>query len=175
MSAILKVRTSDGIIPIPAIKGEKGDPGETTPEYIQMYNEVVQALSDILAMMGTDIATLTDGKITPSQIPALSINDVFSVADIDAMISLTAQRGDVALIVPVDVVTESYILSADDATVLSNWKKLGVSYVANAGHATTADNATDSTMINGHRLVYMSQSQYDAAVKDAETVYMVGD
>jgi len=29
-------------------------------------------------------------------------------------------------------------------------------------------------MINGHRVVYMTQAQYDVAVKDAETVYMVG-
>ena len=133
-----------------------------------------QAMADLLAMLGSDIATLTNGKLTPSQIPALSINDVFSVIDIDAMVLLTAQRGDVALIIPDDVVTDSYMLSADDPAVLANWKKLGVSYVANAGHAQTADTATDSTMINGHRVVYMTQAQYDVAVKDPDTVYMVG-
>lgn len=132
-----------------------------------------QAMSDLLAMMGSDIATLTGGKLTPSQIPALSINDTFTVANTTEMLALTAQRGDVALIIPDDIVTDSYILADDDATILTNWKKLGVSYVANAGHAVTADTATDSTMINGHRLVTMTQAQFDVAVKETETLYLV--
>ena len=151
----------------------KGDPGEASPDFIAKYNEAMQAMVDLLAMMGSDIATLTDGKLTPSQIPALSINDVFEAVDTDAMLLLTAQRGDVALIIPVDVVTDSYILADDDATVLANWKKLGVSYVANAGHATTADSATDSTKINGHRLVTMTESQYAVAVLEDNTLYAV--
>lgn len=131
------------------------------------------ALSDLLAMLGTSVATLTGGKLTPSQIPDLSINDVFPVADTDEMLELTAQRGDVAIIVVENVVTDTYMLSADDPTVLSNWKKLGVSYVANAGHATTADNATDSEKINGKRIVGMTESQYASAVLDENTYYMV--
>lgn len=131
------------------------------------------ALSDLLAMLGTSVATLTGGKLTPSQIPDLSINDVFTVTDTDEMLLLTAERGDVAIIVPEDVVTDSYILSADDPTILSNWKKLGVSYVANAGHATTADNATDSEKINGKRIVGMTETQYASAVLDENTYYLV--
>lgn len=56
-----------------------------------------QALSDLLSMINTDIATLTDGKLTPSQIPSLSINDVFTVSSAEEMTSLDAQRGDVAV------------------------------------------------------------------------------
>ncbi|OQB14339.1 MAG: hypothetical protein BWY15_01196 [Firmicutes bacterium ADurb.Bin193] len=147
---------------------------QNTISALESANTASSSLSDLLNMLGTDVATLTGGKLTPSQIPALSINDVFEVGDTDEMLTLTAQRGDVALIIPDDTVTDSYILAADDACVLANWKKLGVSYVANAGHAVTADNATDSTMINGHRVVYMTQEQYDIAVKDPDTVYMVG-
>jgi hypothetical protein len=132
-----------------------------------------QALSDLLAMMGTDIATLTNGKLTPSQIPPLSINDVFEVPDTDAMLALEAQRGDCALIVPDDVVTDSYILAADDPTDIDNWKKLGVSYVANAGHANTADEAVNADKINNKRMVAMTQSQYDTAVIDPDTIYIV--
>ena len=90
------------------------------------------------------------------------------------MLLLTAQKGDVAIIVADDVVTDSYILAADDATVLTNWKKLGVSYVAEAGHAATATNAENADKINNHRVVTMTQAQFDAATKDADTVYLVG-
>lgn len=133
-----------------------------------------QAMADFLALIGKDIATLTNGKLTPSQIPALSINDVFPVTTTGEMQTLTAQRGDVALIVNNDVVTDSYILSTDDSSVLANWKKLGVSYVAEAGHSVSSTTAENSNQINGHRLVTMTQAQYDVAVKEPETIYLVG-
>lgn len=133
-----------------------------------------QAMTDLLAMLGSDIATLTDGKLTPSQIPPLSINDVFEVDSIAEMLTLVAQRGDVALVMLDDNIHDSYMLAVDDPTQLENWKKLGVSYVANAGHAITADNAENANMINNHRVVVMTQAQYDVAVKDPDTVYLVG-
>jgi hypothetical protein len=167
---ILRIKDGQGNwVSVPAIKGE---PGEASPDFIAKYTEAMQAMTDLLAMMGEDIATLTDGKLTPSQIPDLSINDVFEVADTDEMLTLTAQRGDCALIIPDDVVTDSYILAADDPTVLANWKKLGVSYVANAGHALTADNATNATKINGHGLVrFDTLAELEAAVKIEGTLY----
>jgi|GEM_PF-3277952 len=132
-----------------------------------------QVLADLLAMIGSDIATLTGGKLTPSQIPALSINDTFPVGNEAELLTLDAQRGDAAIIVVDDVVTDSYLLAADDPTVLANWKKLGVSYVAEAGHAVAADEAINAGMINNHRIVAMTQSQYDAAVLDPDTIYIV--
>ena len=136
-------------------------------------NTASQALSDLLAMLGTDIATLTGGKLTPSQIPPLSINDVFEVSDASEITSLDAQRGDTAVVVTDDVVSDCYMLSADDASVMDNWVKLGVSYVANAGHAETAGTAENATMINSHRVVEMSEEQYASAVKDPDTYYLV--
>ena len=133
-----------------------------------------QALSDLIAMLGSQVATLdANGHLTAAQIPPVSINDTFPVANTAEMLLLTAQRGDVAIIVANDVVTDSYILAADDATVLSNWKKLGVSYVSEAGHAMSADAATDASMINGHRLITMTASQYAVAVIDPDTYYIV--
>lgn len=135
-----------------------------------------QALSDLLAALGVRIATLgEDGKLTPSQIPALSINDVFEVPTADAMLALSAERGDVALIIVDDVVSDSYILAADDPTQAGNWKKLGVSYVANSGHAATSDTATDASQINGKRIVGMTSEDYGMAVKDPETLYLVAE
>jgi hypothetical protein len=132
-----------------------------------------QVLADLLAMIGSDIATLTGGKLTPSQIPDLSINEVLTILDESELVTLNAQRGDCAIVVPDDVVTESFILAADDPTVLANWKKLGVSYVAESGHSVNADEAVNATKINNKRLVAMTQSQYDAAVLDPDTIYVV--
>lgn len=140
---------------------------------LQAMLQATQALSDLLAMLGTDIATLTNGKLTPSQIPSLSINDVFEVYSIADMLTLNAQRGDVALVLVDDNIHDSYMLAVDDPTVELNWKKLGISYVANAGHALTADNATNSDKINNKRIVGMTQSQYDNAVTDEDTYYIV--
>jgi hypothetical protein len=139
----------------------------------------VQALTDLLAMLGTDIATLTDGKLTPSQIPAISINDINEVYSVAELLDLTAERGDVGLIMQYDEETEtetvidSYMLAADDPTVMGNWKKLGVSYVANAGHAVMADNAVNADKINNKRIIGMMQEQYDNAALDDNTYYFV--
>lgn len=132
-----------------------------------------QALSDLLAMLGADVATLTDGKLTPSQIPPLSINDVFEVDSVEEMLQLTAERGDVALVLLDDNIHDSYMLSTDDPTLQDNWKKLGVSYVANSGHALTADNAVNADKINNKRIVGMTQSQYDSAVLNDDTYYFI--
>lgn len=136
--------------------------------------QAAQALADLLRMLGTDIATLgADGKLTPSQIPPISINDVFPVSNTAEMLALTAERGDTAVIMAGGVVTDCYILMTDDPTTLTNWAKLGISYVANAGHAVTADSATDAERINGKRIISMTQEQFDNAVTDPDTLYVV--
>jgi hypothetical protein len=159
-------------------EAEADDAEESKTDAERAKAAAQQALSDLLHMLGTDIATLTDGKLTPSQIPALSINDVFPVASEVELLTLTAERGDTALVMGTDgddnsIVTDSYILAADDPTLQDNWKKLGISYVANAGHASTADNAVNADKINNKRMVAMTQSQYDTAVLDDNTFYIV--
>lgn len=156
-----------------AVGGTGSREGENEDNSKHYSGISLQAMTDFLAMLGKDIATLTDGKLTPSQIPALSINDVFDVASEVELLTLTAERGDCALVVADDVVTDSYILAADDPTEMSNWKKLGISYVANAGHAVTADNATNADKINNKRIVSMTQAQYDIAALDDDTYYYV--
>jgi hypothetical protein len=135
-----------------------------------------QAMTDYLAMIGKDIATLdANGYLTASQLPPLAINDTFTVATVDEIVALVAQRGDVALVVVDDVVKNSYLLASDDPTQLANWKPLGISYVAEAGHSVNADTATNSTMINNHRLVAMTPTQFETAVLDADTYYFVSE
>lgn len=141
-----------------------------------------QALSDLIAMIGSQVATLdANGKLTPSQIPAISLIKVVSVVSEVAMLELTSaevQPGDVARIVVDGEIGNTYLLNGDDPSVLGNWAQLGDGYVAEAGHSLTADAATDSQMINGHRVIAMTQTAYNAAVTagtiDANTIYIVG-
>lgn len=64
---------------------------------------------------------LVSGTIPASVLPPLAINDVFEAASQTAMLALTAQRGDVAIRSDNG---RSYILAADDASILANWKQL---------------------------------------------------
>ena len=135
--------------------------------------EVAQTYSDFLAQLGTDVATLTNGKLTASQIPVLALQDIFTVTDSAQITGLDAQMGDIALVIPVDIVEDFYILADSDPTVLDNWKKGGISYVAEAGHAVNADEAINATKINNKRLIATTQSEYDIAVLDPDTIYVV--
>lgn len=122
------------------------------------------AFSDMLAMLGVDIATLgPDGKLSPSQIPPIAINDTFPVPSISSLLLLPAKRGDVAVIIESGQPKDSYILAGNNPALLSNWQQLGISYVAEAGHAQTASSAENASRINGKRLVSMVQSQYETA------------
>ncbi len=139
-------------------------------------------LSDILAMLGTDIATLVGGKVPITQIPATAIHDVLVVTNESELVTLTAQKGDVAQLVEtvneVPTITKSWQLLADDATVASNWVVWGTSYVVQAGNATTATNAENANTINNHRIIAMTEAQYQAAISagtiDETTIYLVG-
>lgn len=64
---------------------------------------------------------ITTGTLPTSVMPPIAINDTFPVASQAAMLALTAQRGDVAIRTDIN---RSFILSADDPTVLANWLQL---------------------------------------------------
>jgi hypothetical protein len=66
-------------------------------------------------------ATLTDGKLSDSVLPAIAITDTFVVASQSAMLALTAETGDVAIRTDIN---STFILSASPASTLSNWKEL---------------------------------------------------
>jgi hypothetical protein len=68
-------------------------------------------------------ADLVGGFVPTSQLPAIAITDVYTVASQTEMLALTAQRGDVAVrsdFTPARV----YILGADDPTVLGSWTQI---------------------------------------------------
>ena len=133
-----------------------------------------QAMKDLLAMLGNKIATLTeDGKLTPSQIPNLSIINSFEVQSVDELVTLDAQMGDMGYIKTDGKVTDVYWLAGEDASVAENWLEFGVSFVQEAGNAQTAVEAENAQKINGHRLVEMAAEEFEAAVKDDNTYYLV--
>lgn len=133
-----------------------------------------QAMKDLLAMLGNKIATLTeDGKLTPSQIPNLSIINSLEVQSVDELVTLDAQMGDMGYIKTDGKVTDVYWLAGEDATVAENWLKFGISFVKEAGNSQTAIEAENAQKINGHRLVEMAADEFEAAVKDDNTYYLV--
>lgn len=134
-----------------------------------------QALADLLAMMGTDIASLVGGKIPLSQIPATATQEIYTVASEDELTGLTAQRGDLAELIE-EVNGEQTITKTwqclGDPTILESWVVWGTSYAVQAGSATLADTAANSEMVNGHRVVHFdSIAELEAAVKIPGTLY----
>lgn len=62
-----------------------------------------------------------DGKVPSSQLSAIAITDTFVVASEAAMLSLVAEKGDVAVRTDLN---KSFILSGSDPTVLADWQEL---------------------------------------------------
>lgn len=68
------------------------------------------------------VATLgADSKIPVSQLPAIAINDTFTVGSQTAMLALTAQRGDMAIRTDT---SKTYVLATESPSTLADWKEL---------------------------------------------------
>ncbi len=67
------------------------------------------------------------GQVPVEDLPTLAINDTFVVADEPAMLALAAQRGDMAIRTDESV---TFVLTADDPTVLANWVELATAPAA---------------------------------------------
>ncbi len=137
-----------------------------------------QALSDLLAMItGGTLAVLVNGKIPIENIPATATQEIYVISDESELVALVAQRGDLAELVEdidgVPTITKTWQLLDDDATVAENWVIWGTSYAVQAGSATYATNAGDAYTINGKRIVAMTAEEYDVAVLDDDTFYLV--
>ncbi len=151
--------------------------GKATPEFIAIAEQTQQAYSDFLKQLGTDVATLVGGKIPMSQIPATATQEIYIVASEDELVSLVAQKGDLAeLIKEIDgerTITKTWQLVGSDSTVRENWVVWGTSYAVSAGNAATATSAGNANRINNHRLIEMSAEDFASAVKEADTYYLV--
>jgi len=81
---------------------------------------------DLNSLVGAGLDTKADltqsgGVLVASQLPDLAITNIDVVADQTARLALNAEEGDVAI--QTDI-SETFILSANDPTVDSNWKKV---------------------------------------------------
>jgi hypothetical protein len=74
------------------------------------------------------------GTVPTANLPALAINDTFTVADQTARLALTAQRGDMAY--QTDTSTW-YILATDTPAVDANWKAISVPAVVQSVNGKT--------------------------------------
>lgn len=84
-----------------------------------------QAIGTVSGLQGAldGKADLVGGVIPTAQIPALTINDTFTVDSQAEMLALTAERGDIA--VRTDFTpSHVFILADDDPSVLGNWKEI---------------------------------------------------
>lgn len=125
-----------------------------------------QAFKDLLEMIQSgQIATLINGKIPVENIPSIATTEIYTAASMEEMQAIEAQRGDICI--RTDEL-KSYIFN-------DTWIYLvaPTDYAARAGHADTATNATNANTINGHRLIEMTAEEFETAVKDTDTYYLV--
>ena len=154
---------------------------ESETSALEAMQTAVQAMTDLLNMLGTDIATLVDGKIPVSQIPVEVRFDTVEISDESELTSLTpeqVQKGDVAEIIEGTgedkIVVKSFKLLGDgNPANRENWVRIAVEYASISAYATTAGAAENANMINNKRLVAMTESQFEDAVKDPDTLYVV--
>lgn len=126
--------------------------------------KTTQAYSDFLAQLGTDVATLVDGKIPASQIPSIATTEIYTVNSLEAQNAIDAQDGDICVRTDEN---KSYIYSNDGWVYLAT----PTDYAENAGYADTAGTAENATMINNKRIITMTDEEFETAVIDEDTFY----
>lgn len=91
------------------------------PDVDNYLEDDVARLQQSLHILDNAATVGSDGKIPIEQLPAVAITDTFPVDSEAEMLALVAEPGDVAIRVDV---SKSFILMAEPASVLGNWKEL---------------------------------------------------
>ncbi|MBS7328942.1 MAG: hypothetical protein KIG68_09410 [Oxalobacter sp.] len=131
------------------------------------------AASDITGLLGTAATKNTgtgsgnvpvldsNGKLSTSVLPSLSIMDVYTVANQAAMLALTCQKGDIAIRTDEN---KTYILSGDSPSTLANWKELltPTDAVTSVNNKTGAVTLTTSDISEGTNL-YWTAARFNSA------------
>lgn len=100
-------------------QGDKGDPGTTQWDGIEGKPATFPPATHTHA----DKADLVGGQVPTSQLPAVALTKPFPVADRAAMLALTAQEGDVA-VVTAGADKGTYMLGDGPSGTFSSWVKL---------------------------------------------------
>jgi hypothetical protein len=88
----------------------------------KLYVDTLVSAKVDSSTVGVSIATLTNGVLSSSQIPSITITDTFEASTEAEMLSLVgAEKGDICIR---SDETKTYVLAGEDKTVLSNWKML---------------------------------------------------
>lgn len=93
--------------------------GTQTASTISDFSSAADAR--ISAAAGVSVASLSGGKVPTSQLPAIAIVDVNSVASQAAQLALTAQEGDVAIRTDL---SKTYIHNGGVAGTMADWSEL---------------------------------------------------
>lgn len=126
------------------------------PEGTNLYYTDVRADARITAQKGaaSGICPLdSSSKIASTYLPAIAITDTSVVASQAAMLSLTAQTGDVAVRTDVN---KSFILAGTSASTLSDWQELltPTDAVLSVNGFTGAVSLTTTNIAEGTNLYY---------------------
>jgi hypothetical protein len=103
----------------------------------------------------------SNGKLSTSVLPALAISETFTASSQAAMLALTAQQGDICIRTDQ---SKTYILTADGASTLSNWKELATpaDAVTSVNTKTGAVTLTTSDISEGTNL-YWTAARFNTA------------
>ena len=96
----------------------------TSGSYTDLANKPTlgtAASKDTGASSGNVPVLDSNGKLADSVIPAVAITDTYVVATEDAMLALSAQKGDIAIRSDLN---KSFVLQSTPASTLGNWKEL---------------------------------------------------
>lgn len=101
-----------------------GFPPDSHIHNINDIGDLATSLNDRQLLSGKDVpggyvGLDGDGKINPSQLPAIAVTDRFVVGSEAAMLALTAETGDIAIRTDI---SETFMLNGDP-TVLANWQQ----------------------------------------------------
>ena len=117
-----------------AVTGEFGFDGTSDESVVMTFAGGGATGNDLVAAATTADAWTTLGTVPTDNLPALAINDTFTVANQAARLGLTAQRGDMAY--QTDTSTW-YILATDTPAVDANWKAISVPAVVQSVNGKT--------------------------------------
>lgn len=151
---------------VSSVESQKDDVTSLVNSATELKNQMMQAYADYLSSLGTDVATLVNGKIPANQIPAIATTEIYVVSSDDEMNALSAETGDICIR---SDLKRSYICSD------GQWVYFAApdDYAATAGYADQAGSAENANKINNHRLVEISAENFATAVKDENTYYLV--
>lgn len=119
----------------------------------------------IIAALGYTPAQIdpATSKVLASQLPKITLNNTYSAASETAMLALPAVKGDVAIRSDEQ---DTYVLTADDPTVLANWVQLpnpAGTVVSVNGQTGASISLTTSDIPEGSRL-YFTPARAQAAI-----------